>query len=410
MTDRPDESALGALWDDEDALPIELVGGQTRRFTLSKDSSQRLDKFLQNRVKGFSRHQIQKLIELGGIVLNEQVDKKPKPSSKLRQGDVIDIRLPPRPSMNLEPEPIPLDILHEEEGFLVINKQANLIVHPARGRQTGTLLNALTHHFQKTGQAQGASHADQTLSDLGRDDARPGVIHRLDMNTTGVIVVGKQVQTHWKIAKQFEDRTNLKAYLALVHGCPPEPGGAIDQPLGKHLTIREAQCVRHDDQGKESLTLYRVRERYRGYSLVECELKSGRTHQIRVHMSYIGCPLVGDIPYGGLPVGLPEIEDPPHPPAARPYLNYARAKEEGLKMEAAAVRRADAGEFIMATPALHAALLRINHPDTDKLMTFTAPVHSLMRDLITRLRQHPDDGPTVTDGTHVDLALALGKD
>ncbi len=409
MTVEPDEPVLDAEFDDDfddDDLPAELAGGEARRFTLAKDSTQRLDKFLQNRVRGFSRHQIQKLIELGGVTLNAQTGKKPKPSTRLREGDVIDVRLPPRPSANLEPQPIPLDILHEEGGFIVINKQADLIIHPARGRKDGTLLNALAHHFEQTGQARGR-HADKALSDLGRDDARPGVIHRLDMNTTGVIIVGKREEPHWKIAKQFENRTNLKAYLALVHGCPPDPGGAVDQPLGKHLTIREAHCVRHDAHGKESLTLYRVRERYRGYSLVECELKTGRTHQIRVHLSYIGCPLVGDILYGGLPVGEAEIMQPPHPPASRPYLNYARAKEEGLRLEAAARRRAETGELIVHTPALHAAVLRINHPDTGRPMTFTAPVHSPMRDLIAELRHHPADGPVVTEGVHVDLDSAV---
>jgi len=226
----------------------------------------------------------------------------------------------------------------------------------------------------------------------------------LDKNTTGVIIVAKRDETHWMLARQFEERSNLKAYLALVHGCPEPVGGVIDQPIGKHPTIREAMAVRHDSHGKSSLTLYRVRERYRGYSLVECELKSGRTHQIRVHLSYIGHPLVGDIIYGGEPVGHQELTDPPQPAGARPFLTYARTREEGLKVEAQAAARED---MLLAFPALHAALLRMRHPTTHETMTFTAPLHSPMLELIHRLRQQGEAGPIAKDGWHVDLGEAI---
>lgn len=380
-----------------DDLPEELrdEAVQKARYTLSKDSNHRLDKYLQNRIKGFSRHQIQRLISLGGVTVN---DKTPKASTKLRKGDVVNVLIPPRPAVDLSPEPIPLEILHEEEGFIVVNKQAGLIVHPARSHLSGTLLNALAYHFQQNKDEQAA------LSAVGKEDARPGVIHRLDKNTTGVMIVAKQDEQHWKLAKQFEDRTNLKVYLAVVHGCPDPPGGVINEPIGKHPTIREAMAVRHDSTSRDSVTIYRVRERYKGYSLVELELKTGRTHQIRVHMSYIGYPLVGDIIYGGEPVGIPELESPTRPAASRPHLTFARTKDEGQRMEAEAAERDD---VLMATPALHAALLRMHHPETKEPMTFTAPVHGKMGELIGELRKRPENGEVVTEGVYLDLDKAL---
>ncbi|MEM9251848.1 MAG: RluA family pseudouridine synthase [Planctomycetota bacterium] len=401
-----------------DDLHDDLVGGQTRTFTFNKPAELRLDRFLHQAIGGFSRHQIQRIIDLGGVKLN---GKPTKPAAKLKAGDTLEVFLPPKPSDHLEPEELPIEVLHEEPGFIVVNKPADMIVHPARGRRNGTLLNALAYHFIATGQAQppddpnADEHPDATLSDVGRDDARPGVIHRLDMNTTGCIVVGKRETAHWKLAKQFEDRTNLKCYLALVHGHPDPPSGHVDQPLGRHPTIREAQAVRHDAIGRDSLTLYRTRETYPGYALVECELKSGRTHQIRVHMSYIGHPLVGDILYGGLPIGPAEIDDPPYPPAARPMLNFANTKEDGLKLEAASIEREQAGDLYLRTPALHAALLRLDHPETREAMTFTAPLHEPFRSLVHRLRRHAaavghdihDPSRTITDGTHIDLDAAV---
>jgi 23S rRNA pseudouridine1911/1915/1917 synthase len=401
--DKPVDPAVDLDQNDEgdpDDLPEELrdVGVQKASYTLSKDSNHRLDKYLQNRIKGFSRHQIQRLIGLGGVTVN---DKTPKPSRKLRKGDVVDILIPPRPAVDLSPEPIPLEVLHEEDGFIVINKQAGLIVHPARSHLNGTLLNALAYHFQQNKANLSGAGA---LSAVGKEHARPGVIHRLDKNTTGVIIVAKQDDQHWKLAKQFEDRTNLKVYLAVVHGCPEPPGGVINEPIGKHPTIREAMAVRHDSTSRDSVTIYRVRERYKGYSLVELELKTGRTHQIRVHMSYIGFPLVGDIIYGGEPVGTPEVLSPARPAASRPHLTYARTKDEGQRMDAEAAERDD---ILMATPALHATLLRMHHPETKAPMTFTAPVHGKMGELIRELRKHPEKGAVVKDGVYLDLAKAL---
>ena len=411
----------------ESVEDLEEAGAERMTWTMSRDSSLRLDKYVQGRLKGCSRSQVQKLIDLGAVTVN---GKEGKASQKLRGDDVVEVVVPPKPAEDLEPEDIPLDILYEDDTFIAINKQAGIIVHPARSHLHGTMLNALAYHFKhhpgntvdrtsnqpEAGpeQREGPDQTDNrpSLSAIGKDEARPGVIHRLDMNTTGVILFAKQDEAHWLLAKQFEDRTNTKAYLAVVHGNPDPPAGVIEQPLGKHPTIREGNAVRHDSTGKYALTLYRVREQYNGYALVECEIKTGRTHQIRVHLQYIGHPIVGDLLYGGELVGPPELDHPPHPAGARINLSYARQKEEGKKLEAIAAARLEQGEahpagpLIMPCPALHAAYLRVKHPIDKHEMVFTAPLHEPMLTLVRELRKRPDPKGlgVVKSGCYIDLS------
>jgi 23S rRNA pseudouridine1911/1915/1917 synthase len=405
---------------DDDASPALSSGPEHRRFVIQRDVDKRLDKYLGDRIKGASRNKIQQLIELGGVTVN---DRKPKPSLKVHAGDVIDVTLPPRAVKHILPEPIPLTILYEDVHFIVLNKQANLIVHPARGNLSGTLVNGLAHHFITTGQLKPQTPEPPEksrekpikgevagLSSVGAADFRPGIIHRLDKNTTGVMVVGKSDEAHWQIAKQFEDRTTLKAYLALVHGSLEGVGGVIEEPLGKHPTIREAFAVRNDPAGKHSVTLFRVRERYQGYTLVELELKTGRTHQIRVHLSYIGFPIVGDIVYGGEPIGTAELDKPVIPAGARRNLTFARERAVGQALEIKAKTRKD---LLLAHPALHAGLLRFTHPITLQQMTFTAPLHEPFASLIRELRKRPapgsglDNNPVATSGYWIDLNQAI---
>ena len=361
---------------------------------------------------------------------------------------MIDVILPAPAMRTIEPEDIPIEILYEDDHFIVLNKQAGIIVHPARANIFGTLLNALAHHFKRQQEAaggtfkayktrgfrKGASATPSPVSDeaesarpaspdgndeaepvtvdglshVGARECRPGVIHRLDRNTTGVIVVAKDDEAHWGIAKQFENRSTMKAYLAVVHGNfePGEIAGVIDEPLGRHPTIKEAVAVRRDSLGKHSVTIYRVREQYAGYSLVELELKTGRTHQIRVHMGYIGHPIVGDIIYGGEPVGQKELETPPSPAGSTKFLTYARDREEVVKMEAAAKQRDD---MSLAVPALHAGLLSFTHPITEKRVTFTAPLHEPMRSLVHRMRERGTQGEVVKEGFFIDLDQAIPK-
>ncbi len=457
------EEGIDAEVPEEDGLFGE--GAQQRRFIIKRDVRRRVDVYLLDRLKGISRNRIQKLIDLGGVKVN---DKAPKASTVILKGDVIDVILPAPAIRTIEPEDIPLHILYEDPHFIVVNKQAGLIVHPARSHVAGTLLNALAHHFMQSRVAIGQafrSHSSrgfreptrgpgsptwnrrkgagaggdqrqqmvsdsaaslaitppgtlssaspgskeydgppvivEGLSEVGAAECRPGVIHRLDRYTTGVMVVAKTDEAHWGIARQFEDRTTNKSYLALVHGNFDESVFVIDEPLGKHPTIREAYAVRRDAQSRASVTICRVREQYRGYSLIELELKTGRTHQIRVHMSYMGHPIIGDIIYGGEPIGEAELTNPPQAAGARKLQTYARSREDGLRMEAKAAERSD---IILYTPALHAGLLSFVHPTTRETVCFTAPLHQPMRDLVRKLRTMPAPGPVATAGTMIDLA------
>lgn len=425
-----------------DDAPDEMEGsGGEVTFEIRKPLDKRLDAYLQFRLKGISRSKVQKLIESGAVTLN---GKAAKSSTTIKVGDAIGVVLPAPAVRTIEPEPIPLDILYEDDDLIVVNKQANLIIHPARSYRSGTLVNALAHHFKLQIEARGGQwkvwtttgfrQADvdraalsppsasnkpaprnpgpygtpksskPAFSEIGLEQLRPGIIHRLDKNTTGVIVVAKSELAHWQIAKQFEARTTLKAYLALVHGNFDQPSGRMQEPIGKHPTQREAYAVRRDSAGRSALTLFRVREQYRGYSLVELELKTGRTHQIRIHLAYLGHPIVGDILYGGEPIGERELTHPPIPAAHRPGLGFARSREQGLVLEQQARGRAD---LILASPALHAAFLRFHHPVLDREMIFTAPLHEPMATLVRQLRSSlSSDAPIVTQaqGAWADLS------
>ena len=417
----PNPEELEKIETADDDSPIELDGSQHSCITIRRHVRKRLDVYLQQRLKGISRSRIQKLIDLGGVTVNQ---KQPKASTVIRRGDQIDVILPSRAIRTIQPEPIPIHVLYEDDCFIIINKQAGLIVHPARSNLSGTLINGLAYRFQQQQAQAGQSSTTRTtqgfkehdrptdpksvegLSNVGAEEFRPGIVHRLDKNTTGVMVVAKSDEAHWSIARQFENRTTLKAYMAVVHGNLDTVGGAIDQPIGKHPTIREAMAIRHDSSSKQALTLYRVREQYAGYSLVELELKTGRTHQIRVHMSYIGHPIVGDIIYGGEPIGTPELDAPPTPAGGRRDLTFARDKADGQKIEYLATQRED---LIIAHPALHAALLRFAHPNThaQKPVTFTAPLHEPMAGLVKALRTRRIDGPVAKEGYWVDLDQAI---
>ncbi len=387
-----------------------------RRISVKKDLLSRVDVYLQNRLKGISRSRVQKLIDLGGVKINGKV---PKSSTKIRAGDEIDIVLPAKAVKRILAEEMPLDVLFEDEHLIVINKQANLIVHPARSQTSGTLLNGLAWRFKQRVEAAGGIYQELRtrgfssdkrgqeedgrvggLSAVGAQEFRPGIIHRLDKNTTGCIVVAKSDEAHWGVAKQFEERQTLKAYLAVVHGNIEPPGGAFEYPIGQHPTIKEAFSVRHDSVAKYALTYYRVREQYQGYCLVELELKTGRTHQIRVHLSYTGNPIVGDLVYGGEAVGMKELDQPPIAAGSRKLLNFARDKEAGQKADREIAAR---GDILLAQPALHAGLLQFTHPITKEVMRFTAPLHEPMATLVRELRKRPSDLPVVTEGYWTDL-------
>lgn len=356
----PDLVRAASASTDEDNTDAAL----TVTFRLTRDLKKRLDKYLQDRIPFMSRTQLQRLIAESGVTVN---DRQPKASTNLRLGDVVTVVVPPPPAKDIPAEEIPLQVLYEDDDLIVINKQAELIVHPARGNKRGTLINALVWHF--THRSGGA------LSTVGADDARPGVVHRLDRSTTGVIVVAKTDTAHWRLARQFENRTTDKRYLALVHGRVEPVADIIDLPIGKHPIHRELMAVRFDEAAKPSQTLYRVREQFDEFALVELELHTGRTHQIRVHLSHLGWPIVGDEPYGGRVVA-----------------------ERDLAREA----RGDGP--LITRQALHATSLAVRHPMTATPMEFIAPLWPDMHRLIELLRTHRRaQGPVNPAGSRVDL-------
>jgi 23S rRNA pseudouridine1911/1915/1917 synthase len=301
----------------------------------------RLDKYLGGRFNNFSRSRLQKLIKEQGVNVN---GRPAKPSHKLNPGDKVDLVLPPREVREIIPQDIPLDIIFEDDEMIVLNKQAGIIVHPARGYKDGTLVNALVHHVQN-------------LS-AGFEDFRPGIVHRLDKNTTGVMCVAKTDQAHWKLSRQFAERTTQKTYLAVVQGVPELDSDCINQPLGVHPSNRTKYSIRPD--GKESSTVYQVLEKFRGYSLVQVSPRTGRTHQIRVHMQYLKHSIVADDMYGGKMIYPWQIED----------------------------REACPEEPLMARTALHAWKLKIKHPITDEENTYQAEPPADMQRLIENLRKY----------------------
>jgi 23S rRNA pseudouridine1911/1915/1917 synthase len=241
----------------------------------------RLDHFLSAQAQGFSRSRIQRLIQSGHVLLN---GARTKPGAKIHANDIVALdEPPPVPDENL-PEEMPLEILHEDDDILVLNKPAGLVVHPAAGNRQHTLVNALLHHCKN-------------LSGIGGSQ-RPGIVHRLDKETSGCLVVAKNDAAHQNLSRQFSGREVLKIYLALAQGRLKKEKGVIETSIGRHPVHRKKMAVVDAARGRAAKTEYRVVGIFGGASLVECRLHTGRTHQIRVHLKHIGHPLLGDKLYG----------------------------------------------------------------------------------------------------------------
>ena len=243
-----------------------------------KDNGIRLDKYLMNETE-MSRSKIQKLIETGNILVN---DKNVKTSYSVKTDDVITI-LDTDDEIDIVPENIPLDIVYEDEYLLVVNKPSGMVVHPAPGNYSGTLVNALMYHCNKLSSVNGS--------------VRPGIVHRIDADTSGLLLVAKNDMVHNDLAKQISEKTVVRKYICLVHGIINEDTATIDAPIGRDINNRKKMCVTGDNS-KDAITHIRVLERYNKATLIECTLETGRTHQIRVHMSYINHPVVNDPVYG----------------------------------------------------------------------------------------------------------------
>jgi len=259
------------------------------RFTADKKQSLlRVDKFLNNRIQNVTRNRIQQAIETGSVLVNS---KPVKSSYKVKPGDVVTVVLahPPR-EIELYPDNIPLEIVYEDDELFVINKQPGLVVHPAYGHYRGTLVNALVHYM----------YPELVDKPITANSVRPGLVHRLDKNTSGLIVLAKTEHALSHLAKQFYDRTIQRQYVALVWGDFAEDEGTVTGNVGRSLQDRKVMAVfPQGDYGKHAVTHYGVLERFGYVTLIRCQLETGRTHQIRVHMKHIGHPLFNDEVYGG---------------------------------------------------------------------------------------------------------------
>lgn len=304
------------------------MNAEAQSLTVSEEATgARLDSFLASRLLEISRTRIQRAIEDGDILVNERTAK---PGYRLRSGDRIEIDLPEPPPVALVPEPIHLNIIYEDDDLIVIDKPAGMVVHPGAGIESGTLANALVYHFN-------------TLSDVaGR--IRPGIVHRIDKETSGLLVVAKNDVSHERLSDQFRDRQVFKMYIALVYGRVSEARGEIEARIGRSPHNRTRMSVLRGGAGRAAHTIFEVARRYNEFTLLKVQIKTGRTHQIRVHMAHIGHPVAGDSTYGGG--------------------RENSIRDATIKRQTAALGR----QF------LHSAQLGFNHPRTGKLLEFVSPL------------------------------------
>lgn len=318
---------------------------QALTFSASaEDAGQRLDAFLAARVPGVSRTTLKRLIDDGEVLV---AGRPSKPSYKLRGGEEIEVETPEPPPADLTPEEIPLDILHEDEEVAVVNKPAGMVVHPAAGVHSGTLANALAYRFavgdgEKGGRGDGATEAASSNVTPSPRPPRVGIVHRLDRDTSGLLVVAKTARAHESLSEQFRVREVYKSYVALVHGLVREERGRIEEPLARDRTNRTRMAVVRG--GRAALTVWRARRLYARLSLLDVQIKTGRTHQIRVHLAWMKHPVVGDETYGA---GRDRA-------VTEPRLR-ARIQQLGRQF-------------------LHAERLAFRHPTTGERLLFTAPL------------------------------------
>ena len=306
-----------------------------------EDAGKRLDAFLAEKFPDYSRVHLRRVIGAERVAVDGQHTKA---AHRLRAGQQITLTLPELPKAGPIPEDIPLDVLFEDEHLVAVNKPANMVVHPAKGHWSGTLTSALAHRFEQ-------------LSSVG-GSTRPGIVHRLDRETSGVIVVAKTDTAHFALAAQFEARNVQKEYLAIVVGMPDRDRDLIVQPIGMHPYQREKMAIRaNHSTSREARTFYETTERFRRYALLRVEPHTGRTHQIRVHLAHIGCPVLCDRLYGGRTIiTLGEL-----------------------------LGTSDATP-VLSRHALHARRLRLAHPVTGESLDFQAPLPPDMETVLELLR------------------------
>lgn len=315
---------------------------QEKKFSIrvtAKDQGRRLDQFLPETDLNLSRSQAKNLIQRKYVLLN---DKSTKPSAHLKSGDIVSGKLPEPEPLSLKPEPIPLTILYEDPSIIVIDKPSGMVVHPAFGNPSGTLVNALLYHCKDLAGINGV--------------LRPGIVHRLDKDTSGVMVVAKDDEAYHQLTKQFRNRTVEKVYLAITYGQFGQKEGLIDSAIGRHPSQRKRMSTR-TKKGRVAVTRWKRVEKLDGFAFLEIYPQTGRTHQIRVHLSSVGHPILGDPLYGR---------------KGRPGSTRDRALRECLKR--------------MDRLALHAYRLEFNHPRTGERVQFVSPIPQDMREVVECLR------------------------
>lgn len=302
-----------------------------QRFTVTaEETGIRIDRYLAEKCSGISRSYLQKLLKEETVLVNQ---KAVKSNYKVNVEDQIELSIPEAVEPEIEAEDMELDIVYEDQDIILINKPKGMVVHPAAGHYSGTLVNGLMAHCR--GELSGINGV-----------MRPGIVHRIDMDTTGVLIVCKNDMAHNSIAEQLKEHSITRKYYAVVHGNLKEDEGTINAPIGRHPVDRKKMSI-NEKNGRDAVTHYRVLERFRQFTYVECQLETGRTHQIRVHMASIGHPLLGDSVYG---------------PAKSP--------------------------FRLNGQTLHAGVLGIRHPRSKEYMEFKAPLPDYFEDLLKKLRSN----------------------
>lgn len=322
--------------------------GKTEYMLKVPDGQQtevRLDVYITSFIQNATRNKVQKAIKSGHVVVNGKLEKS---SYIMQPGDIIEISLPKPPPEEAKPQKMDLDIVYEDEDLLIVNKDSETVVHPAFGNWQGTLVNGLLYHTQ------------ENLSTKGEGNLRPGIVHRLDKDTSGLLVVAKNDQTHHLLGKQFAEKDVERTYWAIVWGTPPEEG-TITGDIGRSRSDRKIMTVQPDGEGKHAVTHYRVLEYFDHLALVEVKLETGRTHQIRVHMGHSGHYLFGDKKYGGDSVRYGE------------NTGSRRAMFENLFK-------------LMNRQALHAKTLGFIHPSTNKFIEFDSRLPDDFKHLLVTLQ------------------------
>ena len=314
-------------------LPDDWEGSVVESVVPAAQSQKRLDHYLSDTGLPATRSKIQRWIRSGAVSVNSAVVEKC--GHGVSEGDVVVVAVPDPPPSTVEPESIPLDIVYEDEAVLVVNKAAGMVVHPAYGHLRSTLVNALLHHCKSLKRFD--------------DPVRPGIVHRLDKDTSGLMIVAKREDAHAFLSRQLAERRIKRGYTGLVWGHIAESSGTVDAPVGRHPRFRQRMAVVEEDRGRRAVTHYQVRDVLEDGTLLALTLETGRTHQIRVHLAHLGHPVIGDPVYGGRIKRMARIA-----PQRRPRLR--------MMLD------------ILNRQALHASELEFNHPYSGRTHSFSAPV------------------------------------